>query len=85
MNEEGTFLLVDYMIKVKDTGETVYATSEEEAKKAGIYNEHEVYKPELVILGSNEVTKGFEKALRENEVGQEKEVEVPPEDGYGKR
>ncbi|MEM0077169.1 MAG: FKBP-type peptidyl-prolyl cis-trans isomerase, partial [Thermoproteota archaeon] len=42
-------------------------------------------KPELVILGSNEVTKGFEKALRENEVGQEKEVEVPPEDGYGKR
>lgn len=85
MNEEGAFLLVDYLVKVKDTGETVYTTSEEEAKKAGIYKEDEVYKPELIILGSNEVTRGFEKALRENEVGQEKEVEVPPEEGYGQR
>jgi peptidylprolyl isomerase len=85
MNEDGTFLLVDYLVKVKDTGETVYTTSEEEAKKAGIFNEREIYKPELIIIGSNEVTKGFEKALRENEVGQEKEVEIPPEEGYGQR
>lgn len=85
MNEESAFLIVDYLVRVKDSGETVYTTSPEEAKKAGIYAEGEVYKPELIIIGANEVTKGFENALRENEVGQEKEIEVPPEDGYGQR
>jgi len=85
MSEENSFLLVDYVAKIKESGEIVHTTIKEEAEKAGIYKEGEIYKPELIILGSNEVVKGFEKALKEAEINQEKEVEVPPEEGYGQR
>ncbi len=36
-------------------------------------------------IGNNEVIRGFEEAVREMEVGEEREVTIPPEKGYGER
>ena len=41
--------------------------------------------PIVVILGAGHLLKGVEKALLEMDVGEEREIEIEPEDGFGKR
>ena len=82
---KGDFLLVDYTIKVKDEDKVVETTSAEEAKKANIFNENEVYEPQLVILGEGWLLKSIEEELAKANEGEEKEFELPPERAFGKR
>jgi len=63
----------------------VFDTSmESEAKKNGLYNLARDYKPLQVRLGEGQVIQGFEEALVDMQVNEEKEVTIPPEKGYGK-
>jgi len=82
---DGDFLEVDFVGKVKDTGEIFDLTSPEEAKKAGIFEKDHTYGPVLVVVGSKSVVPGFEEKLREMAVGEEKEFELAPEKAFGKR
>ncbi len=82
---KGDFLLIDYIAKVKETGETFDTTIEEVAKKERIYREDKIYEPLLVILGEGRVVKGLEEALEKMNVGEEKEIEVEPKKAYGER
>lgn len=82
---DGDFVLVEYSLRVKDTGKLVDTTSEEEAKKEGTYDPRERYGPRLVIVGEGRLLPGLEKALKELDEGQEKTIEIPPEDAFGKR
>ena len=80
------FLLVEYTIKVKETGELVDTTNAEIAKKEGKFEADRVYEPILVIVGEGRLIKGFEEDIEKNgEVGVERTVEIPPEKAYGKR
>jgi peptidylprolyl isomerase len=83
--KDGDFALVEYTLKVKGTDEVIDTTSEEEAKKANIYDDKERYGPRLVIVGEKRLIEGLEEAIKELEEGQEKEVEIPPEKAFGKR
>ncbi|MET1102317.1 MAG: FKBP-type peptidyl-prolyl cis-trans isomerase [Pyrodictiaceae archaeon] len=85
MVEKGSFILLEYTLSVKDTGELVDTTNEEEARRAGIYSERERYGPRLIIVGEGRLLPGVEKALEAMEVGEEKTVEIPPEEAYGAR
>jgi peptidylprolyl isomerase len=55
------------------------------AKKAGVYDAKERYGPRLVIIGEGRIIPGLEKAIRELNVGEEKEVEIPPSEAFGER
>jgi len=68
-----------------DDGKLVETTDEKKAKDAGIYDEHTVYKPMLTIIGSGRLLKGFEESLKTANVGEEKEVTLPPEEAFGVR
>jgi len=83
--KEGDFVLVDYVGKVKDSGEIFDTTIEEEAKRADIYNERTKYGPMLVIVGERWVVEGLDKSLVNKKEGEEYTVEVPPEEGFGRR
>ena len=82
---EGDFVLIEYDLWVKDTGSLIDTTSEEKAKKAGIYDPRERYGPRLVIVGEGRLIRGLEEVIRELDVGKEVEVEIPPEKAFGKR
>jgi len=84
MLKDKDFVYIDYIGKVKDTGE-VFDTTIEEAKKANIYNKETKYAPKLVILGEHNVIQGLEEALYQMNPGEEKEIEIPPEKAYGPR
>lgn len=81
----GDFLLVDYTARVKETGEIIETTNEEEAKAYGIYSPERVYEPALVIIGEGRLIKGFEEVLAQMDVNEERVFEVPPEKAYGTR
>ncbi|RUM47768.1 MAG: peptidylprolyl isomerase [Hyperthermus sp.] len=83
--QEGEFALVEYTLKVKETGEIIETTDRDEAKKANIYDEKERYGPRLIIVGEKRVIPGIEEAIRQLNEGEEKEVVIPPEKGFGKR
>ncbi|MER3602206.1 MAG: peptidylprolyl isomerase [Nitrososphaerota archaeon] len=83
--QEGSLVYVDLTGWVKDTGEMIETTSEEEAKARGVYNAARRYEPRLVALGRGWVIKGLEEALLRSEVGAQGEVEIPPERAFGER
>ncbi len=83
--KEKDFVLVEYTMRVKDTGEVIETTSEEVAKSSGIYREGDVYGPKLMIIGEGRYVRGFEEAVASSEVGEEKTVEVEPSKAYGDR
>ncbi len=83
--KERDFVLVEYTVKVKDTGEVIETTSEEVAKSGGFYREGDVYGPRLLIVGEGRFVRGFEEAVASSEVGEERTVEVEPSKAYGER
>jgi peptidylprolyl isomerase len=81
----GDFLLVNYTLKVKETGETVGTTIESVAKETKLYHGEEKYEPFFVVVGESWVPKGLDEAFAGFEVGKANTIELPPEKAYGAR
>jgi peptidylprolyl isomerase len=83
--QQGTLVLVDYIAKVKDTGEVLEVTREEDAKNLSVFDPAAKYEPKLVAVGEQWVMKGLDEALLKAEPGDKMSVEIPPEKGFGLR
>jgi peptidylprolyl isomerase len=83
--KEGDFLLVNYTLKVKESGETVDTTFDTVAKEARIHREDNVYEPKFVVIGEAFLPKGLEELLVGTEPGTKRTIELAPEKGYGAR
>jgi len=81
--EEGDLILIDYVGKTD--GEIFDLTLEEEAKENNMHREDVEYKEIPVLLGKEYVIEGLEEVLLDMEIGEEREVTVPAERGYGER
>lgn len=68
-------------------GPVFQVTDEAVAKAEGIVDEekdkHSHYEPKLVIVGKKQVIDGVDEALVGMKVGEEKNVEIPPEKAFG--
>lgn len=83
--QKGDFVLLDYVAKVKETGEVFDTTTEETAKKEHLYKEGEIYEPKLVVIGESWVLKALDESLTKMEVGKPDSVEISPEKAFGSR
>jgi peptidylprolyl isomerase len=83
--QNGDFVLVDYVARVKETNEIIDLTIESIAKKEKIIKKNGVYEPILVVLGEGWLFKPVEEELLTLEVGQSKIIEIPPLKGFGER
>ncbi|MEM1592462.1 MAG: FKBP-type peptidyl-prolyl cis-trans isomerase [Candidatus Bathyarchaeia archaeon] len=83
--QKGDFILLNYVARVKETGEVFDTTIEEVAKRERLYREGEVYEPKLVVIGEGWVLKALDESLIGMEVGETKTVEIPPEKAFGPR
>jgi len=95
--KEKDFVLINYVCKVKETGEIVDTTIEafaKEMKKPPHVHAHEhehaheeekTYEPALVIVGEGWFPKGLEEGLIGLEQGSKVTLELPPEKAYGPR
>jgi FKBP-type peptidyl-prolyl cis-trans isomerase SlyD len=82
---KGTLVYVNYSAKVKDTGEPIETTIEEEAKKLNIYDADRRYEPRLVAVGEDWVLKGLDEEIAKMDVGEKKTAELPPDRAWGGR
>ena len=83
--ESGSLILANFTARVKETGEGIEATIEEDAKKFGIHDPTRKYEPRLVAVGDSWVLQGVDEALLKAEVGQKITLDVPPEKAFGMR
>lgn len=82
---KGTLVYVNYSAKVKDTGEAIETTIEDEAKKLNIYDADRRYEPRLVAVGEDWVLKGLDEEIAKLGVGEKKTAELPPDRAWGGR
>ncbi len=83
--DKGSLVLVNYTAKIKDTDEAFDTTIEEDAKKFNIHDPTRTYEPRLISVGDGWVLKGLDEALTNANVGENMNVEVPPDKGFGAR
>ncbi len=83
--ETGEFVLIDYVAKVKETGEVFDTTIEDTAKKERLYKEEEIYEPKLVVVGEGWMLKTLDEGLLSMEIKKPATVEIPPEKAFGNR
>ena len=81
--KEGDLILIDYTIRVKETGELIETTVKEEAEKEGVQEGR--FEPRLAIPGRGLMLKAFEEQLIGMAPGEEKRFEIPPEKAFGRR
>ena len=85
MLEKGSLILLDYTAVVKETGEAIDTTREEDAKKYNIYNNERTYEPVLVAVNEGWVLKGLDEALLNANINEDVTVDIPPEKAFGNR
>lgn len=83
--EDGSFVRVDLIGKIKESGEIFETTKEEVAREAGIFNEKLKYQPLLVIVGSKNILPALENFIKTMKVGEKRTVELEPKDAFGER
>jgi FKBP-type peptidyl-prolyl cis-trans isomerase 2 len=81
----GDFVEVDYVGRVKETGNVFDLTREDVAKKENVYNPEMSYNPVVLIVGADFIIKGLDEALRGMKVGEKKNVEIPSDKAFGPR
>jgi peptidylprolyl isomerase len=83
--QKGDFILIDYVAKVKETGEVFDTTIEEVAKKEHLYKEGDIYEPKLVAIGEGWVLKALDESLVSMEAGKAATSEISPDKAFGSR
>jgi peptidylprolyl isomerase len=82
--KEGDLVLIDYMIRVKETSELIETTMKEVAEKEGLEVSGR-FEPRLAIPGKGYMLKAFEEQLIGMTAGEERRFEIPPEKAFGPR
>jgi peptidylprolyl isomerase len=83
--QKGTLIFANYTAKVKDTGEGIETTSEEEAKKLSIHDPGRKYEPRLIAVGEGWVIGGLDEEVMKMDVGERKQIELTPDKAFGLR
>ena len=83
--KKGDFILIEYVARVKETGEVFDTTDEETAKKERLHKEGEVYEPKLAVIGEGWVLKELDDNLPSLALNKTKEIEISPEKAFGPR
>jgi len=81
--ENGELVLIDYVGRAD--GEIFDVSDEEKAKENNMFEQHRNYKPIPVLIGEDYIIQGLEETVKDMDIGEEKEVEIPAEKAYGQR
>ena len=80
--EEGDFVYIEYTGRIKGNG-VFDTTSEDVAKKEGIYRDNIKYGPVPVVIGGGFLIKGLDETLKKMEVGESRKIVLEPKDAFG--
>lgn len=85
MIKKGHFIEISYTGIIKE-GNLVFDTTDEKiAKENNIFNPKAEYGPVVICVGQGQLIKGFDADLVGKELNKEYEVEISPENAFGKK
>ncbi len=85
MLRKGDFVEIEYAGYDKESGKLFDVTSEEIARKEGVYDPNFSYKPLTICLGEGHVLEGLDDTIIGKEDSRKYTFEILPEHGFGKR
>ncbi len=83
--ENGDFVRINYVAKIKESGKVFDTTIEKVAKESGAYDEKIKFKTAPMVIAAGHAIKGLDEVLLTMEVGEKKTFDIPPEKAYGER
>lgn len=84
MIKKGDFVELQYIGRLRDSGQVFEVTNEEDAKKAGVHNQKHNYGPVTVCVGENFVVQGFDSFLVGKQPGKYS-FTLSPEQAFGRK
>lgn len=83
--EGGDVVRVNYTGRIKESGELFDTTDEETAKDEDAFNPNVNYGPVTIITGAEMLMEALDEEILDMDVGDGKEVVLPPEEAFGER
>lgn len=83
--KDGDFVEIEYVGRIKESGEVFDLTDEKLAKEKKIFNPKTVYGPITIILGAGHVLKGLDKEIQKLRIGENKKIVLEAKDAFGER
>lgn len=83
--QDKDFIEVKFTGIIKNTGKVFDTSDTETAKKEGIFNENQKYQNLKVCVGQGVAIKGLDEAFLGKEISKKYEIEIKPENSFGKR
>ncbi|NOQ37729.1 peptidylprolyl isomerase [archaeon] len=83
--KDGDFVNIDFVGRIKESGEIFDLTDEALAKESRIYNPQTRYGPVTVIIGARQILKGLEDKVKTLKAKETAEVDLAPKDAFGNR
>ncbi len=83
--KKNDFIEIDFVGKVKDSGQVFDLTREEDAKKYDVQNPKMKYKPLKICVGQGHLVKGLEDFLIGKDESKSYTVDLPPDQAFGKK
>ena len=80
--ENGDYVEVNYTGRLEN-GSIFDSSIEEVAKESVFYDPSREYEPLGFVVGEGTLIEGFEKGVLGMELGEKKEIRIPPEQAYG--
>ncbi|MEA2004602.1 MAG: FKBP-type peptidyl-prolyl cis-trans isomerase [archaeon] len=83
--KDGDFVNIDFVGRIKESGEIFDLTDEALAKESRIHNPKTKYGPVTIIIGAGQILKGLEEKIKELKIGETAEVNIVSKDAFGER
>jgi len=85
MIKNGDFVELDYTGRLVEEDIVFDTTHEKVAKDNSIHHAHAAYHPAIIHVGEHQIVKGLDASLIGKEEGSEYDIELPAEQGFGKK
>lgn len=83
--ENGTFVQIDYIGRIKESGEIFDLTYESIAKEKKIFNPRTKYGPVTIILGNKQILQSLESRIKDMKPGEKKTFVIEQKEAFGER
>ncbi|MCK4968829.1 MAG: peptidylprolyl isomerase [Candidatus Aenigmarchaeota archaeon] len=83
--KNGDFAEIEYIGKIKQSGDIFDLTDEKIAKEKGIFNSGTIYGPITIIVGAKQVLVGLDSAILSMNANDKKTINIEAKDAFGDR
>ncbi|NOR85133.1 peptidylprolyl isomerase [archaeon] len=83
--KNGDFAEIEYIGKIKQSGDIFDLTDENVAKENGLFNPKMSYGPITIIVGAKQILKGLDDALLALNEGDKKTIDIEAKNAFGDR